>query len=96
MCSARLDTALAAAITGLDAAVAGGDTVSRAAVAAYRDVDRVMCQRENADFGAADGEPHDHLASVITRHLRSRYDLGEARINRYGDPDGFDCRRFGR
>lgn len=93
--SERLDAALASAIEKLDAAVVSGDAVRVAVVAAFNEVQGVMGIKENAEFGARDSEPYYHLSRALTKHIRTRWSVGEARIDRFGDPEGFDAPRFG-
>lgn len=73
--STRLDQAIGQALAALGRTIEAGAKPTKAAEQAFQAVLTVMDHPENSEFGAGDSEPRDHLAALIERHLRDRYDI---------------------
>jgi hypothetical protein len=86
-CLHRLDVGLAEASENMDVQIAEGASIPAAATEAFRTMEKLLFLRENAQFGAADGEPSSVLGSRLTRYIRTRYGLERFRISGYGDID---------
>lgn len=81
--STRLDQAIGQALAALDRTIEAGAKPTKAAEQAFQAVLTVMDHPENNEFGAGDSEPRDHLAALIERHLRDRYDY-RVYVDRWG------------
>ncbi len=71
--SAELDSAMASALTGAEAEIAAGATLSRAALNALKLVGDTM--RKYIEFGACDSEPLHHAEWLISKHFQKRYGI---------------------
>lgn len=71
-------------LESMDMAVAEGATIKDAAKRAWTYMETVMDRPSNSNYGAGDSEGREHLAAAIQRHLKQRYGLTDARVDRWG------------
>ena len=80
----RLTEALNTMLIGMDIAVNSGKSIPISASAAFIAMQDVLDDPGNSEYGASDTEGRDHLAASIQWHLRNRYCLRGATVNRWG------------